>query len=119
MGGVGPDNLNLVEMDQPLDQKEERIGPLRTKLKTRFRPDRGVAGQEPEFFEGQSGGRSQSGGYGTDNPPDVGVPGIFAGKKREVPELEPTMPNAKRESDPLEEGQTIETHQQFYDMQQR
>lgn len=29
------------------------------------------------------------------------------------------MPNAKKESDPQEEGTTQETNQQFYDMQAR
>jgi hypothetical protein len=29
------------------------------------------------------------------------------------------MPNAKKESDPLEEGQTQETNQSFYDVQGR
>lgn len=69
-------------------------------------------------------------GYGTENQPDTGSPAsvMLASWRRRLtawpmrrkkPEIESTMPNAKKESDPLEEGQTTETNQQFYDMQER
>lgn len=134
MGDGGPNNLNLVEPDQPLDQRNDgsgpdRRGPLRPPHKVRFRPPQGLEGQEPEFFEGPAGDRNEFRGTGTDNPGDVGSPssGIFASwKRRRAAALmpEPTMPNAKKESDPLEEGQTESgapgaDNQAFYDMQAR
>jgi len=76
-------------------------------------------------MDGLGGDRNQFRGPGTENQSDTGSPssGVFAGWKNrraligEQPE--PTMPNAKKESDPQEEGAGQETNQTFYDMQQR
>jgi len=121
MGGAGPENLNLVEKDQPLDQKEPRTGPIRPKQKVRFRPPQGLEGQEPEFFEGPAGYRNVEKGYGTENQPDTGAPAsiMLAKWKRRRTLVEETMPNAIKEGDPQEEGATTDHNQEFYDMQQR
>lgn len=126
MGDGGPENLNQVEYDQPLDQRNQDAepdhrGPLRPPRKVRFRPPQGLEGQEPEFFEGQAGDLNQFRGVGTDNPGDTGTvsTGFFASWKARRTLVEPSMPNALKESDPLEEGQTNESNQAFNDMQQR
>lgn len=131
MGDGGPENLNLVERDQPLDQKNQdqpsdHRGPLRPPRQVRFRPPQGLEGAEPDFFDGRGGDRSEFRGTGTDNTGDTGSPnsGVFAAWKRRRTLVEPSMPNAKKESDPLEEGQSESgapgaDNQQFYDMQAR
>jgi hypothetical protein len=122
MGGTGPENLNLVELDQPVDElTRPNQGPRRPYRQVRFRPPRGFAGSEPEFFEGNEMGQWR--GDGTDSPSDVGCPASIqaAWRRRRVPKVEapaPTMPEAKVERD-QDEQSTMETQQQFYDMQQR
>lgn len=116
MGGQGPENLNLVELDQPIDRKENR-GPYH---RVRFRPPQGLEGQEPEFFEGPA--KNQFRGVGTENQSDTGSPAsimVATWRKRRHPEPEATMPNAVVEHDPNEESRNTETQQQFYDMQMR
>jgi len=126
IGGQGPENLNLVEVDQPLDQKNP--GPkLRPRQRVRFRPPQGLEGQEPEFFEGPAGYRNVEKGYGTENQPDTGSPSsiMLATWKRRRTLVEETMPNAVKEGEPQEEGQTTTGNpgdaiqQSFYDMQAR
>lgn len=124
MGDGGPENLNLVEPDQPIDRKEpDANGPRRPYHRIRFRPPQGLMGHEPEFFEGQGGELNQWRGVGTDNQGDTGSPASVnlasAWSRRRAPEPEITMPNAVKESDPQEEGQGQEKNQEFYDMQQR
>lgn len=115
MGGGGPENLNLTEYDQPHDHDSNQpIGPSR---KVRFRPTEWAE----LSMEGPAGYRGSHEGVGTEEQGDVGSPasGIFASWQQRRTLVEPSMPNAKKESDPLEEGQVTETNQTFYDMQQR
>jgi hypothetical protein len=93
-GGAGPENLDLVQLDQPFDQKEvgevgkERIpdprkrildqypnmGPVRREHRVRFRPPVGLGGNEDTFFDGPGGTRSMDKGPGSDQTSDVGSP---------------------------------------------
>jgi len=118
MGGTGPENLNLTELDQPTRPR-----------KVRFRPERGLEGAEPEFFEGAADYRGAHEGVGTEEQGDVGSPSsimlatsmkdrIERMKRRLSPEPPVTMPNDKVERD-SEERENMETSQSFYDMQAR
>ncbi len=108
MGGGGPSNLSPIEYDQTVDRK--RL----------FRPSEWAE----ITMDGLGGDRNQFRGTGTENQQDTGSPssGVFAGRENRLSMVEmpgPTMPNAKKESDPMEEGETSETNQTYYDMQQR
>lgn len=108
MGDGGPSNLNPIQYDQDVDRKR------------RFRPSE----QAEIAMDGMGGDLNQFRGPGTENQTDTGSSpsGVFAGWSRRrsmVEQPEPTMPNAKKESDPQEEGMGSETNQAFYDMQQR
>ena len=122
-----------------------RKGPIRRPHKIRFRPPQGVAGYEPEFFEGPGGSRNSDRGVGSDQYSDTGSPAsINLASEKEVtrpkpggdgvrsknpysiqrPRSEGGILGDKMERDPMEEKQVVNSPgaggwQEFNDMQQR
>lgn len=120
-GDGGPENLSTTEHDQSFTQRDDS-GPLRRTRRYEFRPQQNFT----ESFDGPGGDRNEFRGVGTDTPGDVGSSGtgFFASLTSRKAPVEPSMPNAKSESDPLEEGQSESgapgaDNQAFYDMQAR
>lgn len=104
--------MDLIQIDQPVDQKEQRNLVPRHRRRFRNQPQ----GEQENEWDGLAGGDGYGGAFkgpGTDNPGDCGVPNSYARRKIRMRTNE-VIP----EEDVLGDQETRETKETNWDFNQ-